>query len=1021
MSSPADDKAQDLQNKIELYKQYYAKAIQLRPLLKDRNAKEQCNTHIKELEKYVDYFTNELQKLQARSSCLSSSSAELSPTRSIESLRVNPAPGSPAAADHQQQQFPISAGAPNINDSSNIRVPTSSPENNVRQFTNLDLLTTEAPYNKAKVSLKLHELEYKIDVEKKLSDGIRNFARALDRDQSRLDRRRRDEIRAEMSENQEKLDLLNQALKKYKELYIDEGDDDIDLLDTPPSARLPPGIRRPVTGKLQLCILEARELMHAPTRLIRSPDTVVVVKIDGNVAFRTRGSRTDQWSGEQCEIHVNKASEVEVEIFDTSADKKLPIGVLWLKITDIADALRRKKIKEQDDTAGWVPANIAQQRTGASPESSSTIESPQMQRQPPTYLSTADDGILAWFDVEPLGKLLLRMNFVREASNHRPFDKLGRAGAVRQRREAVHERNGHQFVEHKFYNIMRCALCGEFLVNSGVQCEGCLYTCHKKCLGRIVTKCISKTKDEMEPEDHILNHRIPHRFEPIKNIGAHWCCHCGHMLPLGSSNVQRCSECNITCHTACAHLVPNFCGFSMDIASQMLAEIRVAKRKTPDQPNRPSLVQQKSMTEDSVDSLSVQASEISIEDDPHAPEHIPHLRMPPPGRSGADLYQQTATDGIGRTLQEYDSLEHYHQNEREQRVGLERLTKWKAPSQETAVAQVKIGLDDFDLLVVLGRGNFGKVMLAQYRKDKQVYAMKVLKKQDMVDNEDIQSARCEKQAFLNASREHHPFLVGLHSCFHTEAHVCFVMEYVNGGDLLSHRQRETFSERRTKFYASEVLLALEHLHQMGIVYRDLKLDNILVGADGHIKLTDYGLCKDNMFYGATTDTLCGTPEFMAPEILLDVGYDKSVDWWAFGVLIYQMLLGQSPFRGEDDDEIFNAIINDEILYPLTMSKNSISLCSELLVRDPTRRLGASEADAEDIKAHPFFKGIDWDNLLNKETSPPFYPTVVDALDTSNFDEMFTSEDPVVTPMIGPRLSREEEEAFADFSYIAEWA
>lgn len=186
----------------------------------------------------------------------------------------------------------------------------------------------------------------------------------------------------------------------------------IGLLDVPPSARLPPGIRRPVTGKLQLSILEARELMHVPTRLIRSPDTVVVAKIDGNIAFRTRASRTDQWTGEECEIHVNKASEVEVEIFDTSADKKLPIGVLWLKITDIADALRRKKIREQDDTAGWVPANIAQERTGSTtPELNSAIESPHMQRQPPEYLSAADDGILAWFDVEPLGKLLLRLNF----------------------------------------------------------------------------------------------------------------------------------------------------------------------------------------------------------------------------------------------------------------------------------------------------------------------------------------------------------------------------------------------------------------------------------------------------------------------------------------------------------------------------------------------------------------------------------------------------------------------------------
>ncbi len=208
---------------------------------------------------------------------------------------------------------------------------------------------------------------------------------------------------------------------------------------------------------------------------------------------------------------------------------------------------------------------------------------------------------------------------------------------------------------------------------------------------------------------------------------------------------------------------------------------------------------------------------------------------------------------------------------------------------------------------------------------------------------------------MTAARERHPFLLGLHSCFQTETRIYFVMEYISGGDLMLHIQRKQFSLRQAKFYASEVLLALEYFHANGIIYRcafplnlflnltsvsrDLKLDNILLTLDGHVKVADYGLCKEEMWYGQTTSTFCGTPEFMAPEvcnhldiwptssdseqILLEQRYGRAVDWWAFGVLTYEMLLGQSPFRGEDEDEIFDAILEDEPLYPITMPRDAV--------------------------------------------------------------------------------------------------
>lgn len=343
------------------------------------------------------------------------------------------------------------------------------------------------------------------------------------------------------------------------------------------------------------------------------------------------------------------------------------------------------------------------------------------------------------------------------------------------------------------------------------------------------------------------------------------------------------------------------------------------------------------------------------------------------------------------------------------------------PQQQRPPARKrKVGLDDFNFLAVLGKGNFGKVMLAEEKKSSSLYAIKVLKKEFIIDNDEVESTRSEKRVFLAAARERHPFLLGLHSCFQTETRVYFVMEYVSGGDLMLHIQRKQFSLRQAKFYASEVLLALEYFHANGIIYRDLKLDNILLTLDGHVKVADYGLCKEEMWFGSTTSTFCGTPEFMAPEILLEQRYGRAVDWWAFGVLMYEMLLGQSPFRGDDEDEIFDAILEDEPLYPITMPRDAVSILQKLLTRDPTRRLGSGKADAEEIKRHPFFKDVNFDDVLNKRIPPPYFPTINGSADTSNFDEEFTREQPTLTPVHGQLSSRDQAE-FNGFSWVASWA
>jgi serine/threonine protein kinase len=204
----------------------------------------------------------------------------------------------------------------------------------------------------------------------------------------------------------------------------------------------------------------------------------------------------------------------------------------------------------------------------------------------------------------------------------------------------------------------------------------------------------------------------------------------------------------------------------------------------------------------------------------------------------------------------------------------------------------EVTLEDFHFIAVLGRGAFGKVMLASEKRTNQLYAVKALKKEFIVQNDDIRSLKLEKKIFQAASEAYHPFMVNLHSSFDTPGRVYFVMEYVAGGDLMCHiQERKRFHQGRARFYACEVLTAIQYFHANGIIYRDLKLDNILLCADGHIKVADYGICKENMTYGSTTATFCGTPDYMAPEILMNRKYGISVDWWSFGVLIYVMLVG----------------------------------------------------------------------------------------------------------------------------------
>lgn len=310
----------------------------------------------------------------------------------------------------------------------------------------------------------------------------------------------------------------------------------------------------------------------------------------------------------------------------------------------------------------------------------------------------------------------------------------------------------------------------------------------------------------------------------------------------------------------------------------------------------------------------------------------------------------------------------------------------------------------------MGKGSFGKVLLAELCGTECVYAVKCLKKDVVLEDDDVECTLIERKVLTLATR--HPYLCHLFCTFQTDSHLFFVMEYLNGGDLMFHIQKSgRFPETRARFYAAEIWSGLNFLHKKGIVYRDLKLDNVLLDFEGHIRIADFGMCKLQIFLDRTADTFCGTPDYMAPEIIKGLKYNHAVDWWSYGVLLYEMLTGQSPFSGCDEDELFWSICNERPFIPRYLSQEATDILICLLEKDAGKRPPGHE-----IAIHAFFQHLPWDRLERRQLEPPFKPALDHTLDTKYFDTTFTTERPRLTPVPEQILTSMDQNVFCGFSY-----
>ncbi|XP_063304350.1 protein kinase C theta type isoform X1 [Pelobates fuscus] len=587
-----------------------------------------------------------------------------------------------------------------------------------------------------------------------------------------------------------------------------------------------------------------------------------------------------------------------------------------------------------------------------------------------------------WIELKPQGRMIMNARYFLEQSDpighyesepESQFALRQRRGAIKQAK--IHNVKHHEFTATFFPQPTFCSVCHEFvwgLNKQGYQCRQCNVSIHKKCLDKVIAKCTGSAVNSNETVLHKERFKIdmPHRFKMHNYKSPTFCEHCGTLLWGFAKQGLKCAECGVNVHHKCQSKVANLCGINQKMMAEALAFV---ESKQQDRRQRESeRIYREGPVE--VGGPSLTNTSPLVISEKKGPQGIA-WEMPV-----EDIKYQEPIDSKLRIDQ--------------------------------PCSHIKVTFNDFVLHKMLGKGSFGKVFLAELKGANQYFAMKVLKKDVVIMDDDIECTMVEKRV-LSLAWEH-PFLTHLYCTFQTKENLFFIMEYLNGGDLMFHIQCcLKFDLIRATFYAAEIVCGLQFLHSKGVIYRDLKLDNVLLDMEGHIKIADFGMCKENMFQDGKTSTFCGTPDYIAPEILLGQKYNYSVDWWSFGVLLYEMLIGQSPFHGIDEDQLFQSIRMDDPMYPRFLSKEAKDLLVMLFVREPERRLGVKG----NIRQHCFFEQIDWELLENRKIEPPFKPKVKSANDCSNFDKEFLNEKPRLSSSDARLINSMDQDMFKNFSFV----
>ncbi|XP_055333340.1 calcium-independent protein kinase C-like isoform X2 [Paramacrobiotus metropolitanus] len=621
-----------------------------------------------------------------------------------------------------------------------------------------------------------------------------------------------------------------------------------------------------------------------------------------------------------------------------------------------------------------------------------------------------------WFEMEPSGRIHVVMELLGSTSDvdnapasattsPRVFkERQGvvfnkRRGAMRRR---VHEINGHKFMATFLGQPTFCSHCKEFIwgvfKKQAYQCQVCTCVVHKRCHESVVWKCPGMKESAAEDTSSSrFSINVPHRFSVHNYKRPTFCDHCGSLLYGIMKQGLQCETCRLNVHHRCKKNVANNCGIDTKAMAAVLLEMGL----------RPGASARPKSVKPSSDGRKLGPRQTSAGGSTESqPNSAPVGGLQPPfskPKSGSLPSAVPSTEE--QTLRSLEIA--------------------KTLAGQSIRTTGRFGLPDFKFLKVLGKGSFGKVMLAELvskpepgGSGEDLYAVKVLKKDTIIQDDDVECTMTEKRILALSAR--HPFLTALYCCFQTADRLFFVMEYVNGGDLMFQIQRaRKFDEPRARFYAAEVVLALQFLHRHGVIYRDLKLDNILLDNEGHVKLADFGMCKEGISDGNLTSTFCGTPDYIAPEILQELEYGSSVDWWALGVLMYEMMAGQPPFEADNEDDLFESILHDDVLYPVWLSKEAVSVLKGFMTKNPVKRLGCVQVQGYEkaILVHPFFREIDFESLEQRKIKPPFKPKIKSKRTTENFDPEFTKEDPVLTPIDSTIVQGINQEEFVGFSFV----